>query len=94
MKSAYELAMERLNSAGSDIRSINDDQKERLAEIDRTALARIAEIKVMEEPKVNAIRAYGKAPEAALIEEEMRRKIESIKAEAEKSKEDVRKEGP
>ena len=42
MKSAYELAMERLQKGAPSI-SLTDDQKKELAEVDSTFKAKIAE---------------------------------------------------
>ena len=42
MKSAYELAMERLEKSAPSV-SLNDEQKAQIAEIDSTFKARIAE---------------------------------------------------
>ena len=53
MKSAYELAMERL---GGEIREYTDEQKGRLAEIDRKYDAKIAQVKLDAE---NQLRAAG-----------------------------------
>ena len=46
MKSAYELAMERLMKAGGPAKTLTDEQKARIAEIEKMAEARIAELKV------------------------------------------------
>lgn len=53
VKSAYELAMERL---GGEIREYTDEQKGRLAEIDRKYDAKIAQVKLDAE---NQLRAAG-----------------------------------
>ncbi len=42
MKSAYEIAMAKLNKAGGEDKQLTDEQKARIAEIDRKYEARIA----------------------------------------------------
>lgn len=46
MKSAYELAMERLQASDPDVKPLTEEQKEALAEIDRDYSARFAEREV------------------------------------------------
>ena len=50
-KSAYELAMERLQAqdreAGIEARPLNDDQKKRIADLRQQAKAKIAEIEIL-----------------------------------------------
>ena len=46
MKSAYELAMERLAENSGPSKSLTDDQRERIAEIDRKFDAKVAEEKL------------------------------------------------
>lgn len=46
MKSAYELAMERLNAEHGEPRQLNDAEKEALAELDRKYEARLAEVRM------------------------------------------------
>ena len=49
MKSAFELAMERL---GGENRELTPEQKEKLAEVDRKADAKIAQIKIATEARM------------------------------------------
>jgi len=46
MKSAYELAMERLAEDSGPSKSLTDDQREQIAEIDRKFDAKVAEEKL------------------------------------------------
>lgn len=46
MKSAYELAMERMERESGPTRSLSDEEKERAAEIDSKFDARIAETRI------------------------------------------------
>lgn len=43
MKSAYEIAMEKMNASSGPQRTLSEEQKARIAEIDSTYEARIAE---------------------------------------------------
>jgi len=76
LKSAYELAMERLRAkdreAGVDepLR-LTDDQKETIAELRQTAKAKLAEIEIMHRNQMAAAVA-GDPEEIAKIEERLR----------------------
>ena len=52
MKSAYEIAMEKLNAASGPLRALSDEQKERVAEIDKSYDAKIAETKLTYDEKL------------------------------------------
>jgi hypothetical protein len=52
MKSAYELAMERMKAASGPQKKLSDAQKKRIAEIEKTYAARIAETKLGAEAKI------------------------------------------
>jgi len=54
MKSAYELAMERLERDAGPSKKLTDEQKERIAEIDRMYDARIAEQRLKQEGQISA----------------------------------------
>jgi hypothetical protein len=58
MKSAYELAMERLEKTAGATRKLSDDEKERLAEIDRVYEAKIAEAKLGFDDKISQAANY------------------------------------
>lgn len=46
MKTAYELAMERLEAASGPTRKLSDDEKAALAEIDKKCDAQVASIRI------------------------------------------------
>lgn len=52
MKSAYEIAMEKLNAASGPLKTLSDGQKERVAEIDKAYEAKIAETKLSYDEKL------------------------------------------
>ncbi len=52
MKSAYEIALEKMKAAGGSQKKLTDDQKQRVAEIEKKYAARIAETKLTLEQRV------------------------------------------
>lgn len=52
MKSAYEIALEKMKAAGASQKKLTDDQKKRVAEIEKKYAARIAETKLTLEQRV------------------------------------------
>jgi len=54
MKSAYELAMERMKAAAGPQRKLSDKQKKRVAEIEKKYTARIAETKMSLDVRIAA----------------------------------------
>lgn len=84
MKSAYELAMERLDQTDpSSQKSLTDEQKSRLAEIDLLYKGKLAEREIFLQQKLEAALASGNAEEA----EQMRSQIASEKARLEEERE-------
>lgn len=91
MKSAYELAMERLN-AGSPNESapLSDAQKEELADLDNKYLAKIAERKISVTKRIQEAKAQGDYQTAAAAQQELRMDIERMESDREAAKERVR----
>ncbi len=84
MKSAYELAMERLDKSDpSSQKTLNDDQKARLAEIDLVFKGKLAEREIFLQQKLDSALAAGNAEEA----DQMREQISSEKARLEEERE-------
>ena len=54
MKSAYEKAMERMNAEAGETRSLSDEEKAKLADIDTRFDAKIAEISLSYDEKIAA----------------------------------------
>lgn len=52
MKSAYEIALERMAREGGPVKTLTNDQKARIAEIDRKYDAKIAEVKLSYEARI------------------------------------------
>lgn len=87
MKSAYELAMERLDKSDPDAsKPLTDEQKSALAEIDKVYDSRIAEKEVFLQGKL----ATAKADEKADIQEQLRREKERLNEERAHKKDRIR----
>ena len=89
MKSAYELAMERL-ATKEPVRKLTEAQKKALAEIDSTYQARIAERETFLGAKIAAARMAGGAEEVEILREELARDLRGIREEWEQKKEKAR----
>jgi hypothetical protein len=89
MKSAYELAMERLSSK-EPIRKVSDALKKILAEIDTTYQSKIAERETFLGTKIAWARAVGGHEEATILQEELARDLRGIREEWDRKKEQAR----
>jgi len=89
MKTAYELAMERLTSKEPE-RKLNPEQKRKLAEVDDTYRAKVAERETFLGAKIAAAKAGGALEEAGVLQEELARDLRGIRAEWEQKKEKAR----
>ncbi|NBQ64276.1 MAG: hypothetical protein EBS49_01390 [Verrucomicrobia bacterium] len=89
MKTAYELAMERL-AAKEPERKLAPEQKKKLAEIDETYRAKAAERETFLGSKIAAARASGAAEEAEVLQEQLARDLRGIREEWENKKEKAR----
>lgn len=89
MKSAYELAMERLEKASPSI-SLTDDQKKEIAEIDSVYRAKIAEREVFLKDQIGKARIAGKTEELQSFENQLNSDIRRLQEECETKKEKLR----
>ena len=89
MKSAYELAMERL-AKGQPIVTLTDDQKKQLAEVDSTFKARIAEKELFLKGEIQKAQRAGKFDEIESIEKQLRSEIRRLQEDCEAKKEKLR----
>jgi hypothetical protein len=84
MKSAYELAMERLGGASTEL---SDEQKAAIADLDAKLKARVAETEIMFDQQI----AVESSPaRAGLIQLTRQQQIAKFKEEAEVNKEQIR----
>lgn len=92
MKSAYELAMERLQASDPDAAApLTDAQREELAEIERRFRAKLAERELFLNQKLNEARASGSHDDAEQIARQLASEKERIHEEQEAAKEAVRR---
>jgi len=89
MKSAYELAMERLNRASPTVK-ITPEKKKQLAELDSKYAAKIAEREIFLKDNLATARAKGDYEAMAQLEKQMLSDRKSIAAELEEKKNKVR----
>ena len=89
MKSAYELAMERL-AKDQPIVTLTDDQKKQLAEIDSQFKARIAEKELFLKGEIRKAQAAGKFEEVESLEKQLTTEIRRLQEDCEAKKEKLR----
>jgi hypothetical protein len=89
MKSAYELAMERL-AKDQPVLKLTDDQKKQLAEIDSTFKARIAEKELFLKGEIQKARTAGKFEEVESLEKQLASEIKRLQEDCEAKKEKLR----
>lgn len=89
MKSAYELAMERLEKS-SPTAKVTDEQREALAGIDASYKAKIAEREVFLQSQLAKAIAAGETDEADSIRLQLGREVRRLQAEGEEKKARVR----
>ncbi len=92
MKSAYELAMERLEKQEPSAR-LTDTQKAEIAEIESSSKARIAEKELFLRGQISKATAAGQFGEVEDLERQLTSEIRRIRESAEAKKEKVRKGG-
>ncbi|HEV3243759.1 MAG TPA: hypothetical protein VGZ31_05045 [Chthoniobacterales bacterium] len=89
MKSAYELAMERL-AKDQPIVKLTDDQKKQLAEVDSTFKARIAEKQLFLKGEIQKALSAGKLEEVESLEKQLASDIKRLQEDCETKKEKLR----
>ena len=89
MKSAYELAMERLEKASPSI-SLTEDQKREVAELDSVYRAKIAEREVFLKDQIRKAQIAGNLEEGQSIEKQLASEMRRLQEECETKKEKLR----
>ncbi len=89
MKTAYEIAMDRLDSK-EPARKLTDKQKKILADIDCTHRAKIAERETFLGAKIAGAKGVGAGEEAGILQDELARDVRGIREEWERKKEQAR----
>src|SRR5207245_5500413 len=89
MKSAYELAMERLEKASPSL-SLTEDQKKEIAEVDSVYRAKIAEKELFLKDQIRKAQGAGKFEEVEPMEKQLASDIRRLQKECEGKKEKLR----
>ena len=89
MKSAYELAMERLQKSSPTI-TLTAEQKAELAEIDSSFKAKIAERKIFLTDQISKAVAAGKFDEVESLEKQLTAGVLRLQEDCERKKERLR----
>jgi len=89
MKSAYELAMERLEKSAPTI-TLTDAQKAQIADIDSTYKARIAEKQLFLQGKIREAGSSGGFEEVEKLEKQLAIEIRRLQEDCEEKKEKLR----
>lgn len=92
MKSAYELAMERLAKSDPDAQKpLSAEQKARLAELDTIWKGKIAEREIFLKQRLNAALAEGKLEDVEQLQAQLKSELSRLEEERDAEKERVRK---
>ena len=89
MKSAYELAMERLGKT-QPIVALSDDQKKRLADVDSTCRAKIAERELFLRDEIRKAQTAGNLEDVQKLEKQFTFEIARLREDCEAKKEKLR----
>ena len=89
MKSAYELAMERLQKASPSL-SLTEEQKKELAEIDSKYQAKIAEKELFLKDQIRKAQTEGKIEEVESLEKQLVSELRRLQEKCEVEKEKLR----
>jgi hypothetical protein len=89
MKSAYELAMERLEKSAPTVQ-LTDAQKVQIAEIDSTYKARIAEKELFLQEKIRETRMAENYPEMEKLEAQLATELRRLQKDCEEKKTKLR----
>ncbi|MGB0371287.1 MAG: hypothetical protein ACPGN3_08020 [Opitutales bacterium] len=91
MKSAYELAMERLRSEEPD-QPLSEEQKAKVAEIDTKFAAKLAERELFLNPKIAEAQLKGDFDAVSQLEKQLRDEKAMLEDDKEREKAAVRKQ--
>ena len=89
MKSAYELAMERLEKASPSI-SLTEDQKKEIAEVDSVCRAKIAEKELFLKDQIRKAQGAGNLEGVESLEKQLASDIRRLHEDCETKKEKLR----
>ena len=89
MKTAYELAMERLNQTAPTVK-LTGAQKKQLAELDSKYAAKIAEREIALRDEITKASTVGDAEKVELLQQQLVNERKKLQTELEEKKEQVR----
>jgi hypothetical protein len=89
MKSAYELAMERLNK-NSPAAKLSDGQKKQLAELDSKFTAKIAEREIALESEIARAISSGDLDKEQMLKQQLAGERKALQSQLEEKKEEIR----
>ena len=89
MKSAYELAMERLQKASPSL-SLTDEQKRDLAELDFKYQAKIAEKELFLKDQIRKAQTEGKVDNIESLQKQLASEVRRLQEDCEAAKEKLR----
>ena len=89
MKTAYELAMERLNQTAPTVK-LTGAQKKQLAELDSKYAAKIAEREIALRDEIAKAAAAGDSEKVEMLQQQLVKERKSLQAGLEEKKEQVR----
>ena len=89
MKSAYELAMERLEKTQPSV-ALSEDQKKQLADVDSTCRAKIAERKLFLRDEIRKAQTAGNLEDVQKLEKQFTFEIARLREDCEAKKEKLR----
>lgn len=89
MKSAYELAMERLEKKAPTV-SLTDEQKAQISEVDSTYRAKIAEKELFLKDQIRTARSGGSFEEVEALEKQLSIEVRRLQEDCEEKKEKLR----
>ena len=91
MKSAYELAMERLQKTTPSL-SLTDEQKKELAEVDSKYQAKIAEKELFLKDQIRKAQTEGKVDDIDSLQKQLVSEVRRLQEDCEAKKENLRAE--
>jgi hypothetical protein len=89
MKSAYELAMERLQKASPSL-SLSEEQKKELAELDSKYRAKIAEKELFLKEQIRKAQIEGKIDDIESLQKQLTSEVQRFQLDCEVKKEKLR----
>jgi len=89
MKSAYELAMERLQKASPSL-SLTEEQKKELAELDSKYQAKIAEKELFLKDQIRKAQTEGKVDDIESLQKQLASEVRRLQEDCEAAKEKLR----